>query len=94
MSETTTTKMLTPVEALTEAGVELSERELNIVAATTAHVRAVTAGDLLEYLAADEAAVNALSDATADKFERYVEMALLQHRLSRILVSALVQDAA
>lgn len=89
MSETD--KPITPIESLTKAGVKLSERELSIVAATTAHVRAATSHDLLGYLAGDDAVTRVMSDETIEKLENYVEMSLLQHGLSRLLVVGLAE---
>lgn len=87
---TTTAEAANPLESLEEAGVVLTEREKNIVAATTARARALAAASLLEIVLNfdEEPTPEGLIDQVAD----YAVGAGHQQEMAGIIVAIVVAN--
>ncbi|MGR6088985.1 hypothetical protein ACU4IU_00315 [Brevibacterium sp. CSND-B09] len=83
---TSVSDMPTMTEFLDNEGIELSNREANLVAITTARTRAVTAAIFMEFLIEDESVVEDMPQAIFEKIERFGSGAAMQYAIAGILI--------
>lgn len=90
----TVSDMPTMTEFLDSEGIDLTDREANLVAITTARTRAVTAAMFLEFLMEDESVVEDLPQAILEKIEQFGSGAAMQYVLAGVLIDRVREQSS
>ena len=98
MTATSTTPTVSDMPTMTEfldsEGIDLTNREANLVAITTAPTRAVVAAMFMEFLMEDESVVEDLPQAIFEKIERFGSGAAMQYALAKILIDRVREQSS
>lgn len=98
MTATSTTPTVSDMPTMTEflerEGIEISDREANLVAITTARARAVTAAMFMEFLMEDESVVENLPQPIFEKIESFGSGAAMQYVLAGVLINRVREQSS